>query len=381
MATIPQVPDGARIAGTLLLLAALLAGCASPHRTVRDLEPLSGQPVPVIAVPDFTQVTPAMAAFLEQNVPAEGSRDKRAWSLVWAATDRNVLAFDYDPSVTLTPAETFDRRTGNCLSFSLMFVAMARHLGLNAWYQQVEIPPQWDAARDTLLVSMHINVVLENGPVAWVVDVSGETSARSRRLRKVPDHEAAAQYLNNLGGAALTRADLGKAWAYFAAALRLAPGLSYVWSNLGVVYNRNGQVLAAAEAHRTALDIDPGNTIAANNLFVLYEQQGEFEAAMALQARVDRHRRNNPYYLMHLSAEALAEGRLADSRELLQQAIELKGREYRFHYELARTLAAEGDLAAAENSLARAVALAPEDALGTNLQVQNLPELSSGLSY
>lgn len=370
-----RIEECARVVGGALLLALSLVGCASHSAVSRHLAPLHDHEIPPVDVPDFAEVTPQMEAFLQRWVAGERGRDTRAWTLAWAVTDRNVLDFHYDPAVTLAPAETFARRTGNCLSFALMLVAMARHVGLDAWYQEVEVPPQWNNANNTLLVSLHINVVVQGNQAAWVVDVSGETGTRTRRLRRVDDAEARAQYLNNLGAEALTNDDLGTAYAYFLSAITAAPELSYLWSNLGVVYNRNGQTGDAQRAHRAALRIDPGNAVAANNLFLIYEQQGDRQAARALQARVEKHRRRNPYYLYHLSLEAFDAGRVAEARALLERAIALNGREYRFHYELARTLLRSGDRAAARTSLQRALELAPGDALAGDVALDNLPQL------
>lgn len=377
MANAHTIMHAARRIGAMLLLASLLGACASYRGVPHALAPLHGVTVPTVEMPAFGRVTPEMKSFLDRHVApaAEGGREKLAWTLVWAATDRNVLDFDYDPGVTLTPEETFAHRTGNCLSFSLMFVAMARHLGLDAWYQEVEVPPQWNSANNTLLVSMHINVVVEGARGAWVVDVSGEGGTPTRHQRRLRDVEAHAQYLNNLGAEALTANELGRAFAHFVKAIGIAPDLSYVWSNLGVVYNRNGQPDAAREAHRTALRIDPGNAVAANNLYLIYEQEGDLASARELRARVEKHRRKNPYYLYQLSSQALADGRLADSLGLLEQAIALNGREYRFHYERARTLARAGDLDAARASLDRALELAPRDVLAGDLTLDHLPEL------
>lgn len=352
-----------------------LAACASPRGTTGTVEPLAGIETPIVAVPDFTQLTSEMEAFLERHVDTDGGRENLAWSLAWAATNRDVLAFDYDPARTLTPADTFALRTGNCLSFSLMFIAMARHLGLDAWYQEVEVPPQWNSANNTVLFSLHINVFVQGQRGAWIVDVSGQANTPTRHQRLLRDEEAHAQYFNNLGAEALTAEDLGRAFAYFAKAIEIAPELSYVWSNLGVVYNRNAQTEAARSALRTALRLDPGNAVAANNLYLIYEQEGDLESARDLRARVEKHRRRNPYYLYALSAEAFAEGRLGDSVGLLEQAIALNGREYRFHYELARTLVHAGDRVAAKAALERALALAPANALSPDLELDALPTL------
>ena len=107
----------------------------------------------------------------------------------------------------------------------------------------------------------------------------------------------------------------------------------------------------------------------------LHSQADLVDTARDLKARVEKHRRRNPYYLYALSAEAFAEGRLGDSVGLLEQAIALNGREYRFHYELARTLVQAGDRVAAQAALERALALAPANALSPDLALDALPTL------
>ena len=76
--------------------------------------------------------------------------------------DPILLDFDYEPSLTLTAADTFNHRTGNCLSFTAMFIAMAREAGLKAWFQEVKLPPEWSSVNDTFLVSMHVNAVVQD---------------------------------------------------------------------------------------------------------------------------------------------------------------------------------------------------------------------------
>lgn len=366
----------------LLCLASLLLlpGCAMQATQLREPDPLLGHTIPPVAEANFTRISPEMLAFIDRNVDQDSGRSQAAWSLIWASTDQNIRPFLYRPELTLPPTETFNQKQGNCLSYSAMFMLMARHLGLKAWYQEVEIPQQWNNENDTLLVSMHVNVVVEGELGShWVVDVSGRNTGRSQLQRRIPDEVVLAQYYNNLGADALTRNELGEAYAYIRKAIETEPKLHYLWSNLGVVFIRNEQVDAATEAYLTALSIDPGSTMAANNLYLIYEKTGNMLAAAELQKRVDRNRRKNPYYLSHLSAKAFAEGRLDESRKLAERAVELNQGEYRFHYQLARTLIEEGKRPEAQASLQRALELAPEDLsrelLSSLDETDHLPEL------
>jgi len=370
-----------RNGGLLLLPVLLLLGaCASQPTLLKQPAPLRGYTVPTVSEPNFSQISPAMLDFLDQYVEQQRGREEATFSLVWAATDQNLRRFDYRPELTLPPTETFDQKAGNCLSFSAMFMMMARHLGLKAWYQEVEVPQQWSNNNDTLLVSMHVNVVIEStrSDASWVVDVSGMDNSRYRLQRRIRDSVVLAQYYNNLGVDALTQGDLGRAYAYFNKALETEPGLHYLWSNLGVVYSRNEQLDDAMQAYLAALKLDSGSTMAANNLYLIYEKTGNLQAGAELQKRVEKNRRKNPYYLAHLSTVAYDEGRLEESRELVEKALKLQQNEYRFHYQLARTLAREGKRLEAEASLQRALELAPADAaenLAHLTGVEILPEL------
>jgi len=344
----------------VILLTLLLGACASVRTSVSTLPPLQNQvPLEVPAV-NLHAVSAAMEEFLDLYVPLSMSRDSQASNLVSSVTLRNVFPFKYDPSLTQSSEQTFATHTGNCLAFSSMLVAMARHRGLSAWYQEVEIPPQWSSVNNTLLVSKHINVVVEGKTGQWVVDVSGERAAVTSKVKRISDAEALAQYYNNLGADALLTGQLATAYSYITKALQTQPRLAWLWSNLAVVYTHNGQRDDAAATYLAALELNPNNAVAANNLYLIYESEGKHEAAQKLLYQVERHRRNNPYYLYHLSELAYNEGRYQESREMLQQAIEINWNEYRFHYEMARLLATEGNLVEAQASLDRALELAPE---------------------
>ena len=58
--------------------------------------------------------------------------------------------------MTLTAAETFESRVGNCLSQTNLFVASARYVGLDAVYEVAQLRPTWDHAGQAILRYEHI---------------------------------------------------------------------------------------------------------------------------------------------------------------------------------------------------------------------------------
>jgi Flp pilus assembly protein TadD len=364
---------GIRIFGAVTATV-LISACATQSPHLQSLPPLDKQPHLEIADVDLLGVSAEMRQFIKQHVPDGMPRRRRAFALTYATLDPYLLNFTYDPSITLPAADTFREKTGNCLAFSNMFIAMARVTGLQAWYQTVEIPPQWSNVNETFLVSMHVNAVVQDRYSEYVVDVSRLKQSSQGKIRRISDQEAKAQYYNNLGADALVENQLSKAYAYFVKSLQTKRDLAFVWSNLGVVYKRNEQLSDAKMAYGTALELDHGLSTALNNLYVVLVEEGDWLAAEAVQRRVERHRRKNPYYLHHLSIEALSEQRYTDAIELLYRAINLNEEEYRFHFTLARSLFLNGENDIALNSLDRAKQLAPQDA---ELDTITLAELNN----
>ena len=160
---------------------------------------------------------------------------------------------------------------------------------------------------------------------------------------------------------ALIENDLPTAYAYMKKAIETEPLLADSWVNLSVVFGRNDQLDDAISVLQTALGIDGSQLSAMSNLYQVYIEQGNLQAAEKLENRVERYRQDNPYYLLHLSDEALALNQYEESTKLLQRAIKKKDDDHQLHFALAKTQYLSGEAMAAENSLSRARELAPRD--------------------
>lgn len=345
----------------VLLGVAWLGGCAT--HTAFDPPPAFIHHGPVVAVADVDvlELTPAMHEFLERYVTSYADPHTRVTLLTTAIVDPAMLGFRYNGRYTLTAGEAFERRTGNCVGFSNLAVALARAAGLDARFQAITLAPEWYSRDDTLLVAKHINVHISTGSRSWAVDTSGVQIRPGDRRRLISDREALALYYNNLAVDAMIAGDHYRAWAWLEKSAATAPDMPDAWINLGVLYARNGQLEEAVHMYQKVLDRDPAQYSALSNLYALYESL-EDEAAMArLAPRVERYRQRNPYYLLHLGEEAMAEADYGTARQLLARAIEAKPGEHLFHYALARAEFLSGEEALAEASLARARQLAPSD--------------------
>ena len=119
----------------IVLIVASLAACTplpvtAPGET-EDL--LSGQALfgDVVGVSDIrTDGILALNDEMREYVAAKVGGDTQARSLlqklIRGMIDDGILTMDYDPNRTYTAIETFQKRQGNCLSFSMLFASLAR---------------------------------------------------------------------------------------------------------------------------------------------------------------------------------------------------------------------------------------------------------------
>lgn len=354
-----------RIDTRLLLTAALglgLAACSSaPVRAPVPPPLVQHHPVEPAPPADLLGVTPRMRVFLERYVLPHDDERLRLSMLLLAVADTGVLGFHYNVEQTRTAAEAFEARSGNCVAFANLFVALAREAGLKARFQEVQLDPVWDSRQETLLVTKHVNVEVRTARDAYMVDVSGQEIASTAPRRVLSDEEATALFYNNLGAEALIAGDNAMAYAWFLRAIESAPGLPDAWSNLGVLYGRNGQSAAAEVAYLHAIRLGGREMSAMSNLHDIYVAQGRLVEAEQLQRRVERYRHENPFHLLQLGEEALMLARLDEAVTWFQRGLRLREDIHQLHYGLARARYLQGDLDRAQVALERALELAPHE--------------------
>jgi len=319
-----------------------------------NMEPTTTPQTEIMALND------EMKAFLAASIEPTNDPGKRLESLVNAIFNEQFLNLTYDNSRTRTAEETFAARNGNCLSFTLMFVAMARHIGLDAKFQEVENQPTWNKRGDLVVLSRHINAtVMLPGRMAEV-DFNPYAERREFIKKVVPDTRAFAQFYNNLGAELFSSRQFQDAIPYFKKAVDISPTLSFAWSNLGVAY-KNTQHLAMAEmAYQEAIRLDPREYTAMVNLATLYRDTGRIDEANAYLEKVDRFRRKNPYYHFHLGERAFADGRYEDALSHYKDATRRKTKEHEFHFAIAKAYARLGQIERASQALAKARDFAPD---------------------
>ncbi|MEJ2602889.1 MAG: transglutaminase domain-containing protein [Gammaproteobacteria bacterium] len=328
------------VAALVALAATLAAGCASLMETVPEPEPAplpepwatriaAVEPPPGAA--EIMALTPEMRRYLSDQVNPDRFKPVVVRSLTNLLLHPGSLGIDYDAGRTGTAAETFRSRAGNCLSLSILFVALAREAGIDARFQQVEMVPEWDMRDDVLFAARHVNVYGRlSGYGDYVMDFYPYPAEPRGPRHMLSDREAIAQFYNNRGAGYLAEGDYARSWVYLRAAVRQAPAWSDGWSNLALVYQRVGDDASAEAMLRYAIHLAHDNTSAINNLAVLLVRQGRDQEADEWLTRVSSVRERNPYYHYALARRAEREGDFRAALAHIERALELKEDESRF---------------------------------------------------
>jgi Flp pilus assembly protein TadD len=270
------------------------------------------------------------------------SPDVRLLTLQQAFFDPGEFEFEYDQARTLTAEEAFAARTGNCMSFTSLFIALSRGVGIPTFLVTVSRQPDVEMDEGLVVVNRHVVAGYRAPTRLYTYDfyLSASTHVVSRGV--VDDLTASAIYHTNIGGTAIRQGDLEGAVHNLKIASILAPGWAPAWVNLGVAYSRLGDETAAFDALQKALAAEPGNSSALTNLAKLYRGQGRLEEAdNAMRAAAEGTR--NPFTLISMADAEMHRGHLDEARQYLRRARWWYAREPHVYDALARLAELEGD--------------------------------------
>jgi len=350
-----------------------LAGCAS----------LPATPAARALAPDFVSIPPAaglplrdagvtalddeMRAFLTAHVSASENLTK-LHQLVRAVVKSDEFRIVYDDD-TRSAGETFRARRGNCLSFTSLFVALARESGLEASYQEVDVPPTWSLHDDSVVVSRHVNALIHARPGSeHVVDFDMADFRAAYPRRAISDARAAAHFYSNLGVERMEAGAADEAYAHFMRALAMDRTLAQIWVNLGVWHRRAGEPALAEASYLEALRLEPREYVAISNLAQLHEREGRRELAHWYERRAAQYRLRNPYFRYEQAKRAYFIGDFADAVRQLREALRRADNDPAFFSLLGMTYRQLGNHEAAHAAFSRAMELAEDEAQRGALQ-------------
>ena len=273
------------------------------------------------------------------------------------------LALLYQEQPTYGIAESFAQRRVNCLSFTMMFIAMARASGIKAFAQASDDALSMRIQDGTLFRATHVNAgVLIDGE-HYSVDVGWRGVAAGRKPRRISDPRTVALLHNNHAVEHLLQGESAAAAQAIAAALALDAGSATLWSNAGVVHARAGRRDEAERAYLRAIALQRDHIGALANLVGFHRAGGNAVQLALYDKRLQRAQALDPFSQFLIGQSRAEAGIPADAIAHYRRAIRMLPDEPQFHRSLADAYESIGDPVAATRARDRALRLeAKQDA-------------------
>jgi tetratricopeptide (TPR) repeat protein len=309
---------------------------------------------------DPLRMTEEMRTYFEERVDRRAPQKQRVQLILSTLFDEDGVAFTYR-NETRTAAETFERRSGDCLSFTNLFIAVARHFDLEARYREVDIAPNWGQRGSIVVFNRHLNSMVGAGSRGYIIDLIPQINRIEVAGRIISDDRGFAHYYNNKGAELLGEGNLVLARRYFETALEHDSKASFIWANLGVAQTHQGNLKEAEESYQRAIELNKHDMVALTNLVRLLEKEGRHEEVAPLQGRIEDFRNRNPYFHFSLGEEAFELGLFDESLQHYKDALRRKSDEPLFHHSMAKTYAQLGDVKKAIEHLKKARKYSPDE--------------------
>lgn len=324
----------------------------APAPAAADVAAPIPSPQEVMALPD--ELRARFHAEVLDRTQAPYLRLERTMAFLF---DPAGLGITYTPDTTYTVEQAYRRREANCLSFTLLVLALAREAGLDADAQYFDEVLTWRQQDANIVQGNHVNAGVRIRQKRYTIDVASDDVIVRGMPERIGDDQLIALYYSNRAMELTLDGNQVAAMPYMAQALAFDQGSATLWSNAGVLRLRNGDVAGADAAYAHALSLNPNHSGALFNLIKSHERNGDLVAVERLQRRARKVLAANPFhhFLQGHAAETRGDPQAALAH--YHRAVRLQRDEHRFHFAIARAYAQLGDTRHAIASLERARAL------------------------
>jgi Tfp pilus assembly protein PilF len=355
---------------TVLLVSLLLAGCASaplPERAEGLFDDrLFGAPSERISADDLFVLSPEMREYLNVRIAPVARAKGVQMGLFDALYSRGQLKLEYDSARTLTAAQAFTARSGNCLSLVIMTGAFAKEMGLPVTYKSAFMDETWGRSGDIHFFIGHVNVTLgrnqshisnktnmvirpdEND---LTIDFLLPREIRGMNTRVIDEQTIVAMYMNNRAAESFTEGHLDDAYWWARAAIVQDPRFTSAYNTLGVIYKRHGNLQQSQRVLAYALEREPRNTHIMSNMVLVLNELGRVSEAKDLSRKLEQIEPDPAFSYFMEGMAAMRKADFKTARDLFAKEVRRAPYYHEFHFWLAAAYMGLGDIERAQSQL------------------------------
>jgi tetratricopeptide (TPR) repeat protein len=296
----------------------------------------------------------------------------KAQAIVEAIIGMTQFSISYDWLSNKTAREVFREGRGNCLSYSNLFVGMAREVGIEAVYVDVKSIERQSREAEIVVNSGHVTAGIPQGTDVLVIDFTKTPEREYLGAQVIDDLEAIANFYNNQGflygyfteteGREADFDPLAKELDMYRLALEVKPTFSRARNNLGVALRRRGHVQEAIAEYKRVIETDPSFPDAHSNLAAAYLQLRRPDDAVAELKIAAAESGSNAYFLSNLGVALHRLKREDEAIKAFQKALSIEPGMASACYYLGEIYEGRGNLEKAVEEYTAALAIDPNNA-------------------
>lgn len=364
----------------LCLSMGLAVGCTSSrlsksyHRSIDKLVAARGVDPEGVVFPD--RLSEEMKRWLHGRYPRRAQSEQVLFRLLEYLESSQGPHLQYAAGYTGTAQEVFESGKYNCLSFSHLFLALGRELGVDARYLSVGRIRRYRKEGDVVIVSGHVTVGFGVGTEKRVLEFNVGPDVNYQTATPISDLTALALFYGNRGGELIQARKPAEAVEWLTTATRLDSRLPGPWVNLGVAKRRLGRLQEAEQAYWKAIEIDQEFFPAYRNLAGLYALLDRGDVVEEMLQILERRGNDNPYAFLALGDYRLKQEQFDGAQAFYRRALRLSEEKAEAQAALGQLALRQGALAEAQQWLDKAQDSDPRIPRVVELRQALLPESS-----
>ncbi len=348
----------------------LAAGCAyrRPHvpRATVDQMIQEGNERGLALVNPFA-IDDKIKSEVAAEVGFSGTPVKRIRRLIRYLNDRGYINFKYKSNMSLTAIEAYHARKGDCLSYTNLFLGIARYLRVPVYFIHVSEARAYYEKDGMFFVSSHMAVGYGGGivgsdqsPYTVVVDFTREVSNwRLWIYESVDDESAFALFYNNVAVDHMMTGDLSYAGKLLSFLLEKQPQVRELYNNLAVLRMREGRYDQALVLLQKGIAMFPSFQSLYTNAVLAARGDDKPELAKEYQEVGRKVAQHDPFFLFNQGVTDYNQGAFDSAIEQFHKALRLQPHNPFIYAWLARVYLAAGDSAKGVKAYEKALDLAP----------------------
>jgi len=313
----------------------------------------------------------------KQYSESEQNSDKQLHEKVYGFLQDFGWEFQY-VDATSNSFQTYETRSGNCMSLALLTTALAKHAEVPIKYQVVRRLPTFKEFGSVTFSSQHVRSVITEPEVEPVTPQENKVLQLNSVFRAaaiidyypsrynyvdgyVNENELIAMYYRNLAAEELGQKNYSRAYWLAKESLQYIENNIDVINTLGVIYRRLGDLEVARNLYVFGLQHEPDNTTLLRNYKVLLRDLGDEKQALLVAKKLEKLGNENPFILVKKANTLYAEKDYFAARKFYIQAIDVAPYLHQSYFGLAKTEYAFGNVKRAKKLFEVAYSKAYDD--------------------